>query len=509
MSQETTSVAIIARDDTEALQETIRSVQGFADQVVVLDTGSEDDSCSQARQLGAEVFEFSWCDDFSAARNACLMHLRGRWILWLDAGETLDPAEVQSFREFVSADADTDKAYALLIRVPAMSSSAAAEQIARVRLVPNNPSLRFEGRVRETLDASLEAAGLTVDGLPYRLHRGMREHDLKRKAAKARRNLLLAEQAIKERGQLPVLLNCMGDALQTLQEDQKAAQFFRHAIAASQATSIDRLEAYYGLLTSLDSDTQRQEQLDVAVEANELFPLDSQLLCAMGGYLQAVGRTDVAGQCYENAFRFGQVTPTVWHVAEVRDIAAICASITWQIQGNTAAAQEILSAALEADSPSVRVRRHLIELLVKQGQRDEALAQAKLLPEETPHREALRSAIRGACLAVSKNWIAANAYLKTAYSAGCRDPICLRWYAISLLSSGEHQQALQVIEQWRSAEPNNAEVVKLQQAAQEQSAAGVPTQWRVDGPGRAGNLATPPSTAPNATHGKSPYLPPG
>ena len=89
------SVAVIVRDAAEALRETVVSVKEVADEVVVVDTGSTDDSRKVAQQLGARVFDHTWRDDFSAARNECLSFVRGAWVLWLDAGETLD--DLRSF----------------------------------------------------------------------------------------------------------------------------------------------------------------------------------------------------------------------------------------------------------------------------------------------------------------------------------------------------------------------------------------------------------------------------
>lgn len=478
------SVAILVRDEAEALRATLESVRDIADQIVVLDTGSIDASRGTAKELGAEVFDFAWCDDFSAARNECAQHATGKWLLWLDAGETIEESEATALRQFVDKEADPAQAYAMLVCVPAAGPSSAGEQVARLRLLPHGAGLRYAGRIRETVEASLNATGIRVSGIPYRIHRGESEHHPTRKAEKAQRNIRLAELQIKESGPTAALLNCLGDAFQTLNDNERAAQFFAHAVNTAEAMSPDMLEGYYGLLTSLDSDDKRGEQLDHAVKANESFPLDAQLLCAMGGYLQAAGRTDVATQCYETAYRYGQINPTVWHVAEVREIAAICYSITLQLSGELEKAEAVLLEALETESPSIRIRRHLIDLLVKLGRRDDALKQVGELPRETPLREPLKSAVRGACLAVKGNWIAAKAYLKTAYNAGSRDPICLRWLAMTLLSSGEQLEALPVIEEWRQIEPQNPEVVKLHQAAQQQKdlTDGAPRQWRVDVP---------------------------
>jgi tetratricopeptide (TPR) repeat protein len=481
------SVAVIVRDDAEALAETLVSVRGLADQSVVLDTGSSDASRTVALEAGAELFDTPWTDDFSAARNACWRHVRGSWVLWLDAGETVAAESRQPLRDLLSTGVEGDRAYALLVCVPPPVPYAAAEQIARVRLVPNHPGLHFTGRVRETLSQSLSAAGIRVEGLPYRIHRGPREHDPQRKAQRARRNLRLAQMEIGERGPLPHLLVCLGDAFQTLADNDRAARCFSQAVHAAPSGSLDMLEAYYGLLTSLDgSADQRQRQLDLAVEANSIFPLDAQLLCALGGYLQSMGQTELAQQSYETAFHYGQLNPLVWHVAEVRAIAAICWGITLQMQNKLDEAEQTLREALAACEGSVRVRRQLIELLVQRARRDEALEQVDQLPPETPHREALRSAVRGACLGVKKNWIAAKAYLQTAYHAGCRDALCMRWLATAAIAAGQLDEARQVLRSWADDEPDNPDLRKLlaSVAVSTEPDEDIQRQWRIDAPGR-------------------------
>src|SRR5436190_5783574 len=81
------SVAMIVRSCQEELAATLRSVRDLADELVILDTGSTDGTREVASQFAALVIQQPWQDDFAAARNACLKHVSGEWVLWLDAGE--------------------------------------------------------------------------------------------------------------------------------------------------------------------------------------------------------------------------------------------------------------------------------------------------------------------------------------------------------------------------------------------------------------------------------------
>jgi len=484
------SVALIVRDAADALHETLASVQAIADEIVVVDTGSSDPTREVAEQFGARVVRHAWKDDFSEARNACKKHLSGKWVYWLDVGEHMSAEDVTALGQFVRRDAKENKAYAMIVRVPPSRPGSAAEQVARIRLVPNHPLVQYRGRVRETLAESLAAAQIELDSLSLRIVRGSREHDPEIKTERARRNIRLSEMEIREHGPSAHLLNCLGDAFQTLEDNPRAREFFRHALAASRHGSVEMLEAYYGLITSPDpGEDKNEEPLSLCVQALEAFPLDAQLLCAMGGYLHAQGRSDLALRAYRTAYQHGQVNPMVWHVGEVREIAAICNCVALQADNRPQEAEAILKDALQGNKSSVRLRRHLMDFYIKRGDRDRALAQVDELPGEMPQREAFRSAVRGACVASQGNWIAAKAFLKTAYVTGCRDVVCLQWLAITYLVGGEPEEARPLLLEWQALDPRNAEAARflnaIDSAAETQHAVG--HRLRVDAPGPAGS----------------------
>ena len=89
--------------------------------------------------------------------------------------------------------------------------------------------------------------------------------------------------------------------------------------------SLEMLSAYYGILTTLDQIPDSEDvQLNYAMEALEKYPIDAQLLCALGGYLQNKEHLDLACRAYETAFQHGQVHPQVWHLIDIEEVATIC-----------------------------------------------------------------------------------------------------------------------------------------------------------------------------------------
>lgn len=81
-----TALVMIARNEARCIA---RSLRPWVDQMIVLDTGSTDDTATIARNEGAQVHRFAWVDDFAAARNAALALSQADWNIVVDADETL------------------------------------------------------------------------------------------------------------------------------------------------------------------------------------------------------------------------------------------------------------------------------------------------------------------------------------------------------------------------------------------------------------------------------------
>jgi len=478
-------VAMILRDEQDVLPDTLASVRALADEIVVLDTGSTDGTPAVAEQWGASVAHGAWQDDFSEARNRCLALAGGDWVLWLNAGERLDPQSAEELRDFVDDRADPAAAYLLTVALAPASAPASPEEVCQLRLLPRGAVLRFEGRVRETVRPSVKAAGLRIELAPGRIECHARAHDASRKARIAQRNLHLVEREAEESDPSARLLLAAGEALGDLGEQQPTREAFRRAIELAERGSTEMLEGYYGLLTAYDADPEKRDtQLDTCLEALEVFPLDGQLLMAAANYLREKGRVDLAVRTLRTAIELGQVNLEAWHLAELPEVAASCLALVLQTRGEDDEAARVLDDALARSPGSVRIRRQLVELHVKRRRCEEGLRAAEGLAAGDD-RHWLAEAVRGACRAAAKEWTAALALLQGAYVAGCRDPLCLRWLAVTLLSNGAVEAAAPVLDEWQQADPLNPEVQTYVEVLREHRATGPsgladPGRYRVD-----------------------------
>lgn len=95
-------LSLIVKNEAHQIDRCLNSVRDCVDEILVLDTGSTDDTVERARSHGARVAFFDWCSDFAAARNAALAQIESDWVLVLDADEWLLPEAIEPIREAVS-----------------------------------------------------------------------------------------------------------------------------------------------------------------------------------------------------------------------------------------------------------------------------------------------------------------------------------------------------------------------------------------------------------------------
>jgi len=81
------SACMIAKDEQELLPQCLDSIKGFVDEIILVDTGSTDDTVKIAESYGAKVYHHPWQNDFSLHRNQSIQYSTGDWIMIIDCDE--------------------------------------------------------------------------------------------------------------------------------------------------------------------------------------------------------------------------------------------------------------------------------------------------------------------------------------------------------------------------------------------------------------------------------------
>ena len=150
---------MIVRNEAAIIARCIQSIRPVADQIIVVDTGSADDTVAIARSCGAEVVTAAWRDDFAWARNISLDHATGAWVLWLDADDVV-PAE--SLPKLLSLkNSEPDRVFGLVVRNERPGNT--GSEFIQARMFPNFAEIRFEGVIHEQMMPSAMRLGLFLE----------------------------------------------------------------------------------------------------------------------------------------------------------------------------------------------------------------------------------------------------------------------------------------------------------------------------------------------------------
>jgi tetratricopeptide (TPR) repeat protein len=145
---------MIVKNEEKNIGDLLGDLQGVVDEIVVVDTGSTDGTLDILQSYGVTIGSFAWCDDFSAARNASIDLASSEYLLWLDADDRVDSACRDELLK-LKASLPGDGLSAYLLTVLSEAEDQNGTMGIQLRIFPNLPGVRFEGRLHEQITPSL------------------------------------------------------------------------------------------------------------------------------------------------------------------------------------------------------------------------------------------------------------------------------------------------------------------------------------------------------------------
>ena len=141
---------MIVKDEEEVLARCLNCVQPFADEIIIADTGSSDNTIKIARTFTDKVYSFEWCDDFSAARNFSFSKAGCELVMWLDADDVISDADAQKIAALKEEMCGYDVAF--LLYAAAFDGERPTFTYYRERIFRRSLGLKWQGAVHEVIE---------------------------------------------------------------------------------------------------------------------------------------------------------------------------------------------------------------------------------------------------------------------------------------------------------------------------------------------------------------------
>ena len=93
------SVCMIVKNEEMIIKRCLDSLTEIADEIIIVDTGSSDQTIALCEQYTSKVYQYSWTNNFSEARNYCFSLATKEYIYSADADEVLFPEEIDKMKE--------------------------------------------------------------------------------------------------------------------------------------------------------------------------------------------------------------------------------------------------------------------------------------------------------------------------------------------------------------------------------------------------------------------------
>ncbi|SFW31871.1 glycosyltransferase family 2 protein [Selenomonas ruminantium] len=269
-----TSACVIVRNEEKNLPRWLKCMSALADEMVVVDTGSTDNTVELAKQAGARLFSFPWINDFAAAKNYALEQARGKWIFLLDADEYWEERDFAIIRKTLRQYDKQKNVIGFVCRrvnIDVDNNDRILNENLHIRISRNLSQLRYQRAIHEQL-VYTGPGKKEMKILPEAviIHTG---YSASTDINKAKRNLAIMLDLQKNGKGQESDICYITDCYYSMKDYEKAIEYAREAIARKVILPGRETRMYCTLIQSLHLTGHTWKQLVPVVEkAEREFP---------------------------------------------------------------------------------------------------------------------------------------------------------------------------------------------------------------------------------------------
>ena len=266
------SACYIVKNNAEELKISLQSLKNFANEIIIVDTGSTDDTVQVAKNFGAKIFFETWKDDFSSPRNLALKKSSGDWIIFLDADEFFSPDTAKNIPAVIER-AEEFKQNAIqvfLINIDKDNGNVVQDTNYVVRIMKKKSDLHYVGKIHEELRLGEKILSEVATCPPEVLKIYHTGYSTSLNRNKAERNLKMLLAELEETSEPQRIYHYIAECFNGLNDFANAEKF---AVLDIESNSGKKFDSYNLLLSILAKDKNRRGDREKFVKkAIEDFP---------------------------------------------------------------------------------------------------------------------------------------------------------------------------------------------------------------------------------------------
>ena len=287
----TISLCMIVKNEEAVLRRCLESIRNAVDEIIIVDTGSGDNTESIAREFTENVFHFEWCDDFAAARNYAFERATMDYQMWLDADDVVPGSEREAL---IALKQSLDPSFDIVTMPYILSVDGGGRPTftsVRERLIRRDLGLKWEGAVHECIP---------LTGRIF--HSEIAIHHKKEHPGDPRRNLRIYEGIEKSgRSMTPRELYYFARELRDNGELQRAEDYFTRFLDGGQGWVEDNISSCLALSYIARSNGDLSSERKYLLRSFEYDSPRAEICCRLGYFYKALGDYNTAADWFHLA----------------------------------------------------------------------------------------------------------------------------------------------------------------------------------------------------------------
>jgi len=396
---------MIVKNEEQVLERCLDSVKDIVDEIIIVDTGSTDNTVNIASKYTEHIYDFEWIDSFSAARNFAQSKATGKWILVLDADEYVEQDNLKETKDQLLKISDSIDGFSTTIFNFAGYSGEHIVQHKSIRIYRNDPNIKYVRTIHEQLIRNdKDFLSDSIDLIIY--HSGYLDNIVKGKN-KNSRNIKLIQKESESSGQVAFDYFNMGNEFLSARQVEKALESYQKAYMQKADIGYGWVPLTVVQMVLCLIDLKRYgEALNVIYDAELIWSNAPEFKCLKADVFLAQGRMEEAKtelqQLIENREKFKHFIRSIDYL-EFHPYMLL--GDIYNKEGNISQAVENYAHVLSVNSRSYEAFYKLVSVLSRHCSQEELL---KFINDNNLADEKKRMRLIKILLEVSQLELAAN-----------------------------------------------------------------------------------------------------